>query len=517
MKWIKNKPLIKMYTLMELCTGTGGFSLGFHTTNKVNTLYANDYVKSSQLIYTHNFPSVPFECKDLNTVELNQLPETDILTSGFSCQPFSISGLQHGFEDTRSFVFLKTIQVMKLKQPKIVILENVKNILTHDKTKTLTRILECIKDAGYQCSYSLLNTSNHTPIPQNRERVYFICVRNDLKQFRVYFPNTCPHSFNVSECISSNQQKKKYYYTNRFKIWPMIEEKVIEIISTNTIYQYRRTDVRENKTKRFPTITANAGSGGHNVLILKDKFGIRKMTPREYFLIQGFNDEYTFPPQCSDSALYKLAGNAISVPIIQSLASHIVHELDLNEQECTETNEDLTSHEILDLYIHFKTYYNLRKTIYATRKKKHRAPNFPEDVSENIVRFYIGSSCTWNTSTGDLLNTKENERVKIEVKCVNSHGPMSFGPKTIWDELYILEWINFDQDCFRIYKIPFPNSHHCIQSLKVSKHHTYEDQCKLERRPRLTLKSFKTQMNGYLEIVFNGSIYECLAFNKCMK
>jgi DNA (cytosine-5)-methyltransferase 1 len=118
----------------------------------------------------------------------------------------------------------------------------------------------------------------------------------------------------------------KYYYTDRFKVYPIIadpEKGVVKSIDENVIYQYRRYYLRENKNNVCPTLTANMGGGGHNVPLLRDDKGIRKLTPRECFNLQGFPSDYILP-KMSDSALYKLAGNAVSVPVVKMIAEKIV-------------------------------------------------------------------------------------------------------------------------------------------------------------------------------------------------
>ena len=115
----------------------------------------------------------------------------------------------------------------------------------------------------------------------------------------------------------------KYYYTDKLKVFPQVVKDVTKNINENVIYQYRRYYIRENKSNCCPTLTANMGSGGHNVPIIKDDRGIRKLTPRECFNLQGFPSTYNFPT-LSDSALYKLAGNAVSVPVISLVVSKLV-------------------------------------------------------------------------------------------------------------------------------------------------------------------------------------------------
>jgi len=114
----------------------------------------------------------------------------------------------------------------------------------------------------------------------------------------------------------------KYYYKDTLKVYNEINNNVIKNITTNTIYQYRRYYVRENKNGLCPTLTANMGGGGHNVPLLRDNKGVRKLTPKECFILQGFPNDYKLP-QLSDSALYKLAGNAVSVPVVLKIAKNI--------------------------------------------------------------------------------------------------------------------------------------------------------------------------------------------------
>ena len=131
---------------------------------------------------------------------------------------------------------------------------------------------------------------------------------------------------NISDFIESDIPDK-YYYSDKYKVFDMIQSNVHKNISDNVIYQYRRYYVRENKSNCCPTLTANMGSGGHNVPIIKDNMGIRKLTPRECFNLQGFPMDYKLPT-LSDSALYKLAGNAVSVPVITFVSEKLCASLD---------------------------------------------------------------------------------------------------------------------------------------------------------------------------------------------
>jgi DNA (cytosine-5)-methyltransferase 1 len=239
-----------------------------------------------------------------------------------NCQPFSIAGKQNGFNDERSNVFWNLIKIIKFHKPKIVIFENVKNLVSHDNGNTFTIITNEIKKLKYYYKYKILNTSIITNIPHNRERIYIICFKNKKHYDNFDFPESVNEIKNISDFIESNINKK-YYYNDKLKIWNQVETNVKKDVSTNTIYQYRRYYIRENKNSVCPTLTANMGSGGHNVPLIKDIKGIRKLTPRECFNLQGFPTHYKFP-KISDSALYKLAGNAISVPVIEKIMINII-------------------------------------------------------------------------------------------------------------------------------------------------------------------------------------------------
>jgi DNA (cytosine-5)-methyltransferase 1 len=308
-----------MKKIVDLCAGTGAFSLAFKTEQLV---FSNDYDKKSKIIYDYNFEE-KLNTEDITQVDTTRLPDHDIMTCGFPCQPFSLSGKKLGFTDIRSQVFWKLIDIMKIKKPQCVILENVKNIMTHNNGNTLKNIRDSIENSGYDLSYKILNTSKITGIPQNRERVYFICMRKDL--------NIQEHQ--LDSILQFNEVEKKdlkdfletkvddnFYYTEKDKIYNILKENVVE---KNEVYQYRRTYIRKNMSGECPTLTAVMGTGGHNVPIILDNIGIRKLTPKECFNLQGFPDSYKLP-DIANCHLYKLAGNSVTFPIVEELSTRIL-------------------------------------------------------------------------------------------------------------------------------------------------------------------------------------------------
>lgn len=304
--------------MIDLFAGTGAFSLAFEATNAVNIVFGNDMVEHSKTIYDENFTH-KLTLKNLNDVNPADIPAHDILTGGFPCQPFSIAGLQEGFNDERSNVFWKILSIIDYHQPKCVILENVKNLISHDETKTFNTIKQNLEQRGYHLCYKVLNTADITGIPQHRERIYIVCLKSKsiFDKFNLEFPKIKKR--NISEFLE-NDIPEKYYYTDKSSTWNLVSNSVT---NPNTIYQYRRVYVRENKSSECPTLTANMGAGGHNVPLVRDLKGIRKLTPRECFNFQGFPSSYKLP-QLSDSNMYKLAGNAVSVPVVQLIANRII-------------------------------------------------------------------------------------------------------------------------------------------------------------------------------------------------
>ena len=310
-------PTSEKLKLIDLFAGTGAFTLAFEATNAVTTVFANDMIQHSKKIYDENFDH-ELTLQNLHDLQVDNIPKHDILTAGFPCQPFSIAGNQEGFNDERSNVFWKILSIIDHHQPKCVILENVKNLISHDKNRTFNTIKNNLQTRGYYICHKVLNTAEITGIPQHRERIYIICLKSKtiFDQFNLDFPIIEKQP--ISAFLESDVPAK-YYYHDDSSTWDLLKTHVIK---KDTVYQYRRVYVRENKSSECPTLTANMGSGGHNVPIILNDTGIRKLTPRECFNLQGFPSSYQLPT-LSDCNLYKLVGNAVSVPVVKLIANRI--------------------------------------------------------------------------------------------------------------------------------------------------------------------------------------------------
>jgi len=307
-------PTIKM---IDLFAGTGAFTKAFEKTG-VECIFSNDMVEWSKQVYDSNFTH-KLTLGNLNDIKTEDIPKHDILTAGFPCQPFSIAGKQEGFKDERSNVFWKILAIIDLHKPSCVILENVKNLVSHEQGKTFEIIKKSLIEREYHIRFKVINTSEITGIPQHRERIYIVCIKSKdaFDQFSLDFP-TIPKS-QISSLLLPTVPDK-YYYTDKSTSWELVKNSVLK---KNTVYQYRRVYVRENKSNNCPTLTANMGGGGHNVPLILDDKGIRKLTPRECFNFQGFPSSYKLP-NISDTNLYKLAGNAVSLPVVELIAERLI-------------------------------------------------------------------------------------------------------------------------------------------------------------------------------------------------
>jgi len=312
------------YKTLDLFAGVGGIRLGFEMTGKFETVFSNDFDKNCKATYDLNFNESKLYIDDLKNVNPYELPDFDFLLGGFPCQPFSIAGYRQGFEDSkgRGDLFFYIAKIIEVKNPKGFLLENVKNLHSHDGGKTLKIILETLNQLGYKVKYKILNGLTHGNLPQNRERVFIVGFKEESEFQRFEFPLEIPLINSFKNYLEENVADK-YYYNDK----PLFSKISNEVSDSNSIYQWRRKYVRQNKKNVCPTLTANMGMGGHNVPIILDSKGIRKLTPKECFNLQGFPISYKLP-NIADSILYKQAGNSVNVPVIKRIAESILKAVD---------------------------------------------------------------------------------------------------------------------------------------------------------------------------------------------
>ena len=310
------------FNCISLFAGVGGIDLGFELTDHFSTVYANEIDENATITYEENF-DLEVDCQDIHNVDPSNIPDFDVLLAGFPCQAFSIAGYRKGFDDEkgRGTLFFEIIRIVREKHPKVIFLENVKNLVSHDNGNTFRVILDYLTECGYFVKYQVLNAKDYGNVPQNRERIYIVAFNNREDYQRFEFPMPVPLTTNLHDVIDFDKKvDNKYYYSQ--SNCNFYETLVKGIKRQNTVYQWRRVYVRENKSDVCPTLTANMGTGGHNVPLILSKHGIRKLTPHECFNLQGYPTDYKLPKMAS-MHLYKQAGNSVVVSVIKRIAENI--------------------------------------------------------------------------------------------------------------------------------------------------------------------------------------------------
>ena len=306
------------FKTIDLFAGVGGIRLGFENAG-FKTVFANDFEPQCKETYDLNFKDSKLIVEDIRKIGIDDLPKFDFLLGGFPCQAFSIAGYRQGFKDEkdRGNLFFDVARIIEARKPEGFLLENVKNLKSHDEGKTFKVIQETLENLGYCVRSKVLNSMEYGNIPQNRERIYIVGFKNKNHFENFEFPKPVKLTKKVTDLLEKNVPEK-YYYNGK----PLYAKLKDFIKEEGKVYQWRRQYVRENKSGVCPTLTANMGTGGHNVPIIKDNKGIRKLTPLECARIQGFPKDYKLP-DLADSALYKQFGNSVSVPVVEAVAREI--------------------------------------------------------------------------------------------------------------------------------------------------------------------------------------------------
>ncbi|HIT91107.1 MAG TPA: DNA cytosine methyltransferase [Candidatus Merdenecus merdavium] len=325
-----------MFKCASFFAGVGGIDYGFEKTGAFKTVYANEIDLYPAKTFELNY-NIKVDVRDIHDVRSDEIPDFDIMLAGFPCQAFSIAGYRKGFEDEkgRGELFFELTRILEDKKPRMALFENVKNLVGHDNGNTFRVICEQLDILGYKYSYQVLNAMTYGNVAQNRERIYIVAFRDERDYERFHWPLSIPLKKTVRDIIDFDSKvDEKYYYTpGKYKgdIYnALVEAMKDDNIEDPAIYQWRRKYVRKNQSRVVPTLTANQGEGGHNVCLVKTKYGIRKMTPRECFNTQGFTKDFKLPSNMSDARLYKQAGNSVCVSVIYRIAKEMVKAVNVD-------------------------------------------------------------------------------------------------------------------------------------------------------------------------------------------
>lgn len=308
-----------MSSVCSLFSGIGGIDLGFQQAG-FDIIWANEIDSAACKTYRYNFENALLVEGDIHKISAENIPEFDVLTAGFPCQPFSIAGLQKGFKDRDGNHFFEITRIIDAKRPKVVFLENVPNLMGHDNGKTFLVIYNGLAQFGYSVYYRVLASNEYGNLPQIRKRIYIVAVRDDIADRVFVYPEQLPLTLQSSDIIKrSEKQHEIYYYTEP----EMYQHLASHMNDRKAIYRLTDTEVRWTKNMMCPTLTANMGTHRDRVHVIWDDFGIRKLTLRECLDFQGFPKEFYFPNSITINDAYKQIGNTVSVPVIKRIAERI--------------------------------------------------------------------------------------------------------------------------------------------------------------------------------------------------
>lgn len=309
------------YCMIDLFAGIGGTRLGFYQTGAVNIVFSSELDKFAQKTYRANYGDIP--AGDITKIKESDIPDHDILVGGFPCVAFSQAGLKKGFEDTRGTLFFEIARIVKEKRPKAFLLENVKNLLNHDKGKTFKIIKQTLEDMDYEVYYHVFPAKDFG-VPQNRERIYIVGFdRQQVKNYKDFVYPTPPKTkTRVGDILDSDVPDK---YTLSDKLWEGHQRRKEKNAAAGKGFGYKLFSEDSPYTN---TISARYYKDGSEILIEQNGKNPRKLTPREAARLQGFPDEFIIP--VSDSQAYKQFGNSVAVPVINAIAEKIIEILDKN-------------------------------------------------------------------------------------------------------------------------------------------------------------------------------------------
>ncbi|WP_462251747.1 DNA (cytosine-5-)-methyltransferase [Ekhidna sp.] len=323
------------FKFIDLFAGIGGFRLAFHNLGG-KCVFTSEWNQYAQKTYHANFGEVPFG--DITKINEKEIPQHDILIAGFPCQPFSIAGVSkknslgraHGFKDeTQGTLFFDIKRIIKEKRPKAFLLENVKNLVSHDKGNTFKVIEKTLKKLRYNLHFQILDGKYF--VPQHRERIVIVGFDRDRYKGKEEFKfPTMPAVTHAIEDILEPSPEPKYTLSD--KLWKYLQDYAAKHKAKGNGFGFGLVDM--DGIAR--TLSARYYKDGSEVLIPQDDQNPRRLTPRECARLQGFPDEFVIP--VSDTQAYKQFGNSVVSPLMQAVGENIVNELAKLDEHIREGN-----------------------------------------------------------------------------------------------------------------------------------------------------------------------------------
>lgn len=303
----------------SLFSGIGGIDLGFIQAG-FKIVWANEIDKDAAKTYKYNFGTEHLVEKDIRRICTDDIPDFDVLVAGFPCQPFSVLGKQKGFDDPRGQLFFEITRIVQTKQPQVVFLENVANLLEHDDGKTFLAVYNALVPYGYTLKYRVIDAIDYGNVPQHRTRIFIVAFLDLEMCDRFTFPEPIKRTKKLNDVLYREQKHDPMYY---FEERNISKDLISKFAADNfALCQYREAIRGYSMHRVCPTLVASMGDHPERIPVIRDDYGIRRITPYECLALQGFPTEFRFP-NISVSSAYKQCGNSVVVPVIRRIAENI--------------------------------------------------------------------------------------------------------------------------------------------------------------------------------------------------
>jgi len=299
------------FTFIDLFAGIGGMRIAFERIGG-KCVFSSEWEANAQKTYEANFGEIP--AGDITKIKSESIPEHDILLAGFPCQPFSIIGNKKGFADTRGTLFFEIERILSHHKPHCFLLENVKQLVSHDKGRTLRVILDHLYNLGYFVHWKVLNSLDFG-IPQKRERILIVGFLND---YEFKFPLKRRSSLSLKDILENDENIEQKHFASK----KILEQRIEKVQGKKIFYPSIWHENKGGNIGIHPFSCALRAGASYNYLLVN---GVRRLTPRENLRLQGFPD--SFKIVVPDGEVRKQAGNSVTVPVIEAVARQMMNTI----------------------------------------------------------------------------------------------------------------------------------------------------------------------------------------------
>ncbi|MDY7024280.1 MAG: DNA (cytosine-5-)-methyltransferase [Cyanobacteriota bacterium] len=310
---MSHKLIGRKFTFIDLFAGIGGLRIPFQEAGGI-CVFSSECDRAAQKTYTANFGECPEG--DITKIDPNSIPDHDILLAGFPCQAFSIIGKMEGFHEARGTLFYNIEQILKAKKPQAFLLENVKQLRTHDKGKTFKIIEEHLQQLGYYTHTQVLNALDFG-LPQKRERTYIVGF---LENINFTFPKPVERRVNLSEILETDDQVDPRLFASE-----SIKQKRLYKLKIKPFYPSIWHENKSGNISVLPYSCALRSGASYNYLLIN---GIRRPSSRELLRLQGFPEDFKIV--VSHAEIRKQTGNSVPIPVIRAISQEILKSIKLS-------------------------------------------------------------------------------------------------------------------------------------------------------------------------------------------